>query len=116
MIIGFLLRTGPYTSQNVDTCYHLAKRFLAKGHGVRMYLYEDGVINLHKEIKSPQERNVPEMMTELAKAGAEIRACGTCARFRGIRKADIIEEAKQAGMVVFAKYANECDRFLSFGF
>jgi len=116
MIIGFLLRTGPYTSQNVDTCYQLARRFLARGHGVRMYLYEDGVINLHKEIKSPQERNIPEMMAELAQAGAEIRACGTCAKFRGFKRPQLIEDTKLAGMIVFAKYANECDRFLSFGF
>lgn len=116
MTIGFLLRTGPYTSQNVDTCYHLAKRFLAKGHGVRMFLYEDGVFNLDKEIRSPQERNLAEMMAELAQAGAEIKACGTCAKFRGLKRADIIEGTKLAGMVVFSNYVKECDRFLSFGF
>lgn len=116
MTIGFLLRTGPYTSQNVDTCYQLVRRFLAKGHQVRMFLYEDGTINIKHQIKSPQERNLAEMMAELAKAGAEIKACGTCARFRGIKKADIIENSKLGGMAVLVNYANECDRFLSFGF
>jgi len=114
--VGFLLRTGPYTSQNVDTCYHLAKRLLAKGHQVRMFLYEDGVINLKSEIKSPQERNIAEMMSELAEAGAELKACGTCAKFRGVKKADILENSKLGGMAVLVNYANECDRFLSFGF
>jgi sulfur relay (sulfurtransferase) complex TusBCD TusD component (DsrE family) len=116
MTIGFLLRTGPYTSQNVDTCYHLAKRFLAKGHGVRMFLYEDGVFNLDNEIKSPQERNIAGMMAELAQKGARIQGCGTCAKFRGLKRADIIEGAKLAGIVVFSNYLKECDRFLSFGF
>lgn len=116
MTIGFLLRTGPYTSQNVDTCYHLAKRFLAKGHGVRMFLYEDGVFNLAKEIQSPQERNLAGMMAELVRKGAKIRGCGTCAKFRGLKMADVIEGTKLAGIVVFSNYLKECDRFLSFGF
>jgi sulfur relay (sulfurtransferase) complex TusBCD TusD component (DsrE family) len=116
MTIGFLLRTGPYTSQNVDTCYHLAKRFLAKGHEVKMFLYEDGVFNLAKEIRSPQERNLAEMMVELASLGAEIQGCGTCAAFRGLKKQDVIEGSKLGGMVVLANYVNSCDRFLSFGF
>jgi sulfur relay (sulfurtransferase) complex TusBCD TusD component (DsrE family) len=116
MTIGFLLRTGPYTSQNVDTCYHLARRFLAKGHAVRMFLYEDGVFNLAREIQSPQERNLADMMEELADAGARIQACGTCAKFRGLKKLDIIEGSKLGGMAVLADYAMTCDRFLSFGF
>ncbi|TET22868.1 MAG: hypothetical protein E3J71_04615 [Candidatus Stahlbacteria bacterium] len=116
MTVGFLLRTGPYTSQNVDTCYQLASRFLARGHEVRMFLYEDGVFNLDKEIQSPQERNLAEMMAELAQKGAKIKACGTCAKFRGLKRTDIIEGTKLAGMVVFSNYVKECDRFLSFGF
>lgn len=116
MTVGFLLRTGPYTSQNVDTCYQLARRFLAKGYEVRMFLYEDGVFNLDKEIRSPQERNLAEMVSELVRKGAKIKACGTCAKFRGLKRADIIEGAKLAGMVVFSNYLKECDRFLSFGF
>ena len=116
MTVGILLRTGPYTSQNVDTVYHLAKRFLAKGKTVKIFLYEDGVGNIHKEIKSPQERNIAEMMSELAQAGAQIQACGTCAKFRGVKKADIVENTKLGGMAVLVNYANDCDRFLSFGF
>jgi len=116
MTVGFMLRTGPYTSQNVDTVYHLVKRLLAKGHEVKMFLYEDGTINIMKEIKSPQERNIAEMMAELADAGVAIQACGTCAKFRGVKKADILEGTKLGGMAVLAKFAKACDRFLSFGF
>lgn len=81
-----------------------------------MFLYEDGVFNVKKEIKSPQERNIAEMMAELLDAGAEIKACGTCARFRGVKKADILEGTKLGGMTVLVNYLNACDRFLSFGF
>jgi len=116
MTIGFLLRTGPYTSQNVDTVYHLAKRILQRGNQVRIFLYEDGTINLNKNIQSPQERNLAGMMKELADGGAQVQACGTCAKFRGIKKDDLVEGTKLGGMAVFVNYVSECDRFLSFGF
>ncbi|MBD3287034.1 sulfurtransferase TusD [candidate division WOR-3 bacterium] len=116
MTVGFMLRTGPYTSQNADTVYNIAKRLLSKGHSIRIYLYEDGVCNVVKQIKSPQERNIRDMMAELVASGVEIKACGTCAKFRGIRKTDIIEGTNLAGMAVLARFARDCDRFLSFGF
>jgi sulfur relay (sulfurtransferase) complex TusBCD TusD component (DsrE family) len=116
MTVGFLLRTGPYTSQNIDTVYHLAKKLLSKGNGVKLFLYEDGLIALNKNIKSPQERNLAEMMAELASLGADVKGCGTCASFRGLKKDDIIEGAKLGGMAVLVNYIGECDRFLGFGF
>lgn len=116
MTVGFLLRTGPYTSQNIDTVYHLGKSLLNKGHALKLFLYEDGLMALNKDIKSPQERNLAEMMNELASLGAEIRGCGTCASFRGLKKDQIIEGAKLGGMAVLVGYIGACDRFLSFGF
>ncbi|NLI97614.1 hypothetical protein GX441_03020 [bacterium] len=116
MTVGFLLRTGPYTSQNIDTVYRLGKRLIDKGHALKLFLYEDGLIALNKDIKSPQERNLAEMMAELAALGADIKGCGTCASFRGLKKDQIIEGAKLGGMAVLVNYIGECDRFLSFGF
>ncbi len=87
-----------------------------RGHEIRIFLYEDGTINIKHQIRSPQERNIAEMMAELVELGAEIKACGTCAKFRGIKKQDIIEATKLAGMAVLANYVNDCDRFLTFGF
>ncbi len=116
MKVGFMLRTGPYTSQNVDTFYEISKRLLKKGHGVKAFLYEDGVLNVNKEIKTPDERNIKDRLKELVDLGAEIKLCGICSKFRGQKKADIIEGTKHAGMAYFVLLIDECDRFLSFGF
>jgi len=116
MTVGFMVRTGPYTSQNIDTFYEVAKRLLKKGHSVKAFLYEDGVINVDKDIKSPQERNIKDRMKELVDLGAEIKLCGTCARFRGQTKEDIMEGVKHAGMAYFVQLIQASDRFLSFGF
>jgi len=116
MHVGFLVRTGPYTSQNIDTVYELSRRLLKKGHGVSLFLYEDGVINIDKDIQSPQERNIKDRMAELIEKGAVIRACGTCAKFRGQTTGDIIEGAKLTGLAALVEFINRCDRFISFGF
>lgn len=116
MHVGFLVRTGPYTSQNIDTVYELSRRLLTTGNSVAIFLYEDGVINLEKNIQSPQERNIKDRMSELAARGAVIRACGTCSKFRGQTKNDIIETAKLAGLAVLVDCINQSDRFISFGF
>lgn len=116
MHIGFLVRTGPYTSQNIDTFYEVAKSLLKKGHQASVFLYEDGVINIDKDIKSPQERNIKDRMVELANMGVVFKVCGACAKFRGQTKNDIVPEAKHAGMAVLVNIINESDRFVSFGF
>lgn len=116
MHIGFLIRTGPYTSQNIDTFYEMAKSLLKKGHKVSTFLYEDGVINIDKDIKSPQERNIKDRMVELAGMGVTFRVCGTCAKFRGQTKDDIVPETKHGGMAVLVEFINTTDRFISLGF
>jgi tRNA 2-thiouridine synthesizing protein D len=116
MQVGFLVRTGPYTSQNIDTVYELARRLLNQGHSVALFLYEDGVFNIKKNIQSPQERNIKDRMAELTARGAVLRACGTCSKFRGQGKEDIIENSKLAGLAVLVDFINQSDRFISFGF
>lgn len=116
MQIGFLVRTGPYTSQNIDTVYELSRRFLAQGHAVAIFLYEDGVLSIMKKIQSPQERNIKDRMSELADSGAIIRACGTCSKFRGQTTDDVIPNTKLAGLATFVDFINKSDRFISFGF
>jgi len=116
MTVGFMIRTGPYTSQNVDTFYEIAKRLLKKGHNVKAFLYEDGVLNVNSKINPPGERNIRDRMQELIDLGAEIKLCGICAKFRGQKKSDTIESAKHAGMAFLVSLIEKSDRFLSFGF
>ena len=112
MTVGILLRTGPYTAQAVDTVYEIGKRFLVKGHMLKIFLFEDGLYVINKRIASPQERNIMERMRELVGMGAEIRGCGICAKFRGQGKNDIIDDVKLAGMAYLSAAVKESDIFL----
>lgn len=114
--IGFLVTTAPYSFQDIDTVYHLAKETLHKGIGVNIFLFMDAVIAVNKNIKSPGERSVMEMMQELAGAGARVVACGDCAQFRGLRRDVLIENTRMTGIATLGEMIEECDRFVSLGF
>lgn len=113
--IGFLVTSAPYSFQDIDTVYHLAKEALQKGHGVDIFLFMDAVIAVNKNIRSPGERSITEMMRELAAAGARIVACGDCAQFRGLRRDVLIDNARMTGIATLGEMIEECDRFVTLG-
>jgi sulfur relay (sulfurtransferase) complex TusBCD TusD component (DsrE family) len=113
---GFLLRTGPYTSQNADSIYELCRRALARGDDCKVFLYEDGVYQVDRDIKSPQERNIAERWAELIEKGVEVVSCGVCTQFRGQTKDEVLPGVRRAGLASLVKIVTECDRFISFGF
>jgi tRNA 2-thiouridine synthesizing protein D len=113
--IGFLVTAGPYTFQNLDTACHLSKAFLDRGDQVSIFLYMDAVIALNSNIRSPGERSVPGMLQELAGRGAQVVACGECAKFRGIRRDIVLEKTQLAGIASLAEMVESCDRFITLG-
>jgi sulfur relay (sulfurtransferase) complex TusBCD TusD component (DsrE family) len=113
--IGFMVTAGPYSFQNIDTMYYLAHEALNSGYGVNVFLYMDGVIAINKNIKSPGERSIPEMMKELVDKGARIVACGDCAQFRGMRRDGLVEKTRMTGIATLGEMLEECDRFVTLG-
>jgi tRNA 2-thiouridine synthesizing protein D len=57
-----LLLTSPYTYQNSETFYEIAKAALEKGHEVKVFLFVDGVNNakLNQE-PDPERPNLSSM-------------------------------------------------------
>lgn len=115
MKITFMVQTGPYTFQNADTVYELARRALDRGHEVSIFFYLDAVWNMSSAIFTPNDRNIGERFKELAGRGAEIRGCGLCSKYRGFKKQDLVENTKLAGTAVLGKMIATSDRFINFG-
>lgn len=115
MKIGFLVRSMPYTCQNLDTAYHVAQAALDAAHEVRLFLYEDAVVGASAHIKSGSERNMGQRVADLAARGAEVTVCSTCCRFRGLGKEDLVAGAQIGGMGALARMIDECDRVVTLG-
>jgi len=115
MKIGILLLTGPYQHEGADTAYHFTKAALARGHEILgIFLYTDGVYVANRNIVAPGHRNIAQMFNELG-VRTKIVACGTCAKFRGMKQDLLSPNLKMGGMGALVQMLQECDRFLVFG-
>ncbi len=118
--LAIYVTSGPYSLQNSDTAYQLAKAALARGHEViGIYEQVDGVFNLNKNITPLEEtdRNIAKQLEELAKLGVKIMGCPVCANYRGVQSEDLlVEGATFEGLGAVADLVLECDRFVSLGY
>ncbi|NPV52581.1 MAG: hypothetical protein HPY71_03550 [Firmicutes bacterium] len=111
-----IIQTGPYLSENFDLAYSLAKAARSTGDVVSIFFYVDGVGCLNQKISSPGERNIADMVRELAEAGVRVAGCGACAKFRGITKDMVIPGAHMGSLVDLAEMLSEADSVMSLGF
>ncbi len=113
MKLGIMLMRPPYTYQDIDTAYRLAKAAINKKHEVKIFLYVDSVIVANKEINPGSERNLSKKLDELTKLGVEVKICGVCLQFRGIKRAQLIEKGELEGLPGLADMIKECNKFVS---
>lgn len=113
--LGILLTMGPFQFQNWDTAASIAEAALDKGHGVRMFLYLDGVYNPIKYQTFPDLEVMPkDRFATLISKGAEVIACGICVNARGLEKGkDYIEGAKVGGLPDFAEIVGDVDKLIT---
>ncbi len=115
MKISMMVQTGPYTFQNSDTAYELAKRALERGHEVAIFFYLDAIWNRNDDIFTPRDRNIGERFKDLAAKGVFIRGCGLCAKYRGMKKNNLVENTRFAVTAVLGDIIATSDRFINFG-
>ncbi len=113
MKIGLMLMRPPYTYQDTDTVYFLAKAALKKKHEVKIFLYVDSVITANKEINSGSERNLAKKFEELTSLGVEIKICGVCIQLRGVKREQLLKKGELEGLPGLADLIKECDKFVS---
>lgn len=114
--LGVILNTSPYTFQNSHTFYDLCKAALAKGYGVKVFLFVDGVNNAKMNQDPDPDRPMNDKLAELANEGVEFQACGLCTSARGFdhRGSDFVEGIEVSGLTDLAEQVGEVDRFVSF--
>jgi sulfur relay (sulfurtransferase) complex TusBCD TusD component (DsrE family) len=115
MKLGIMVRTGPYSNQNIDTALRLLNAALDAGHRGALFLFEDGVLNASNGIRPTGDRNIGELVRALAGRGADVAICGQCGNYRGIHKDGLVDGVKRAGMGQLGQMVATCDRFFSLG-
>ena len=115
MKLGIMVRTGPYSNQNIDTALRLLNAAMDGGHQAALFLFEDGVNNASVQMRPAGDRNIGEQVRALAGRGVDVAICGQCGNYRGVQKESLVEGVKRAGMGQLGQMVATCDRFFSLG-
>lgn len=116
MRLVFVVRTGPYAFQHIQTVIDLSRAALAKGHEVGIFLVEDAVVAMNAGCQTGSQTNMTQALVDLVRQGVEVQGCGACCQVRGQKRSDLADGLKMAGIATWAKMVNEADRVLSFGY
>ena len=116
MRLVFIVRTGPYAFQHLQTVADLSNAALAKGYEVGIFLAEDAVVAMNAGCQTGRQTNMTQTLVDLVKQGVEVQGCGACCQVRGQKRSDLAEGLKMVGIATLAKMVNEADRVVSFGY
>jgi uncharacterized protein involved in oxidation of intracellular sulfur len=82
---------------------------------VNIFLLGDAVSAAKRGQNTPEGYyNLEKMLCDLIKAGATVRACGTCLKARALGEEDLIEGVGVGTMMELAKWVKESRVVLSF--
>jgi len=110
------LFTTPYVYENTYTAMKIAEAALKKGYSVNLFASADGVHNFTLDQKARGIPNAQEEFKNLLDKGLNVELCGTCLQFRGIKKDDLLEDAKPSSMVKLCDLIEKSDVFLTLTF
>jgi tRNA 2-thiouridine synthesizing protein D len=112
--LTILLMSGPMKSMEPNTALKLAQAALAKGYGVNLFCYGEGVWSI-KEGQAPKRfPNVGKELDELIKKGLKIAVCETCSGARGLHHGEEIEGAKIGSLTKdFVEFLDTSDRMIT---
>ncbi|MGI9861951.1 DsrE family protein [Moorella naiadis] len=113
--LTLFLATTPYGFENTTTAIRLAETALAKGYKVTLFASGDGVHNFVRGQKAQGIPNAEDNFVPLIEKGLRVDLCGTCLRFRGIERGNLMDGAEPSTLKNLFTIVDEGDVFLSLG-
>jgi len=97
--------------ENTFTVGQLSASFLMAGHGVRIFLMDDGVYNA---VKNQSRNRLFTNLDELIAQGAKIYLCAVTAEARGLAQENFLEGVELSSQFELSQIVEDSDRFLAF--
>ncbi len=113
--LTIFLATTPYGYENTQTAMKLAEAALDQGHRVILFASADGVHNFTKGQGPQAVPNAEEGFGRLIEKGLRVELCGSCLKFRGVGREDILEGAAPSSLKTLFGLVAETDAFLTLG-
>ncbi len=117
MNILFIINDAPYGSEKAYNALRMAIT-LVKEHAttqVRLFLMADAVTCALPGQSTPQGYySIERALQYVIKKGAQVKACGTCAKARGIQDVHLIPGVELSTMSQLTQWTVEADKVLTF--
>ena len=112
-----VINDAPYGSEKAWNALRLANASATAeiGMKVRVFLMGDAVSAAKKgQSTSEGYYNLEKMLGDITAKGAEVKACGTCMKARGITDAELVEGVQRGTMMILAGWVKDSDRVATF--
>lgn len=110
-----IIYEAPYAKERALTALRFAYTCDIEGHKVRIWLFENGVFLAKKGQKPAQGLvNYGQMLEDLMKGGAEVKACVVCCEARGVTQAELFDGVKIATVHELVEWTGSSDKIVTF--
>lgn len=113
--VTMIVQEPPYGTEKGWNALRLAQSLLAIETHVNVFLLGDavGIAKAGQEVPMGYY-NLGKMLEQLINKGAEIRACATCCKARGLKEEDLVKGAVIGGMSDLAHWTKESRQVITF--
>jgi uncharacterized protein involved in oxidation of intracellular sulfur len=110
-----VINDAPYGTEKAYNALRLAIAVQARGGKVRIFLMADAVFcGVPKQDTPPGYYNIGEMIVRVLSKDANIAACGSCMKARGLLVDNLIKGVEQGSMALLSEWTESCDKVHSF--
>ncbi len=110
-----IVQESPYGTEKAWNALRLAQSLLAIETRVNVFLLGDavGIAKGSQEVPTGYY-NLGKMLEQLINKGAEIRACATCCKARGLKAEDLLKGVVIGSMADLARWTKESRQVITF--
>ena len=110
-----LVNSTPYGTEGPYNALRLTEALLASGAQVDLFLMGDGVHTARRG-QDPRDahKSIEGMLAAALSAGADVAACGTCCRTRGLEHDDLVDGVDVLTIHDLASLVSKADNVISF--
>jgi tRNA 2-thiouridine synthesizing protein D len=112
--VTIVLGSSAYQSERAFTALNFAQTATLEGMKVKIFLFEDGVFLGKKGQEPGNFKNAEEWLKKVIADGAEVRACGTCIKERGVSEKEFIEGVVKGTMHDMVSWIRDTDKAVFF--
>jgi uncharacterized protein involved in oxidation of intracellular sulfur len=113
--ITLIIQDPPYGTEKAWNALRLAQALIAVETQVNLFLLGDavGMAKAGQEVPAGYY-NLSKMLEQVIGKGAEVKACGTCCKARGIKGEDLVKGASIGGMTDLAHWVKDSKQVITF--